>query len=152
MERESALDELRAATGALVHEITGQELGPVGLVVDYARPDAPEVEVPLDPARDAVENMKRYFRRYRKDRGAAHTILERHETLRDQLVAGEDGSAKGEEEKKGEGEERKEGEEEREGERKRRKKRKKRRRRKEKKRKEKRRERRKKRRGRKRST
>jgi outer membrane protein assembly factor BamB/mono/diheme cytochrome c family protein len=40
LERESALDELRAATGALVHEITGQELGPVGLVVDYARRDA----------------------------------------------------------------------------------------------------------------
>ena len=50
-------------------------------VVDYAQAEAPEIEVPLDPSLDPVENMKRYFRLYRKYRDATDTILERYELL-----------------------------------------------------------------------
>ncbi|MGB0588940.1 MAG: NFACT RNA binding domain-containing protein [Myxococcota bacterium] len=50
-------------------------------VMDYMQPGAPEVDVALDPALDPVENMQRYFRRYRKFRDATDTILERYELL-----------------------------------------------------------------------
>lgn len=53
-------------------------------VVDYSQPDAPEVDIPLDPALDAVENMQQYFRRYRKYRGALNVILKRHTALGEQ--------------------------------------------------------------------
>ena len=50
-------------------------------VMDYMQPGAPQVDVTLDPALDPVENMQRYFRRYRKFRDATDTILERYELL-----------------------------------------------------------------------
>jgi predicted ribosome quality control (RQC) complex YloA/Tae2 family protein len=50
-------------------------------LMDYMQADAPEVEVPLEPSLDPVENMQRYFRLYRKYRDATDTILERYELL-----------------------------------------------------------------------
>ena len=50
-------------------------------LVDYMQPEAPQVEIALDPSLDPVQNMQRYFRLYRKFRDATDTILERYELL-----------------------------------------------------------------------
>lgn len=50
-------------------------------VFDYLDPSGANISIALDPALDPVENMQRYFRRYRKYRDATDTILERYEAL-----------------------------------------------------------------------
>jgi len=60
---------------------------------DWSREGAPEVWIPLDPARSAVENMRRYFQRYRKATRAAAPIAARRAEARDELRRLEDARA-----------------------------------------------------------
>jgi len=53
--------------------------------VDYYAPDLPRVVIPLDPARDPLQNIERYFQRYRKAQRAVPVILERAERVRGEI-------------------------------------------------------------------
>jgi predicted ribosome quality control (RQC) complex YloA/Tae2 family protein len=59
-------------------------------VVDYYAADLPRVVIPLDPARDPLQNIERYFRRYRKAQRAVPVILERVERVRLEISRLED--------------------------------------------------------------
>ncbi|MEC9073288.1 MAG: NFACT family protein, partial [Myxococcota bacterium] len=51
-------------------------------VQDYMDPEGGMVVIPLDPSMDAVANMERYFKRYRRFRDASDGIGERHHAAR----------------------------------------------------------------------
>ncbi len=59
-------------------------------VVDYYAADLPRVMIPLDPARDPLQNIERYFQRYRKAQRAIPLILERADRVRQEISRLED--------------------------------------------------------------
>ncbi|MDP6944670.1 MAG: NFACT family protein, partial [Myxococcota bacterium] len=71
---------LKGALGRIQKGATSVQL------VDYTHTDGPLVDIPLEPALDPVENMQRYFRRYRKYRQARDTIAARLGQLTERLA------------------------------------------------------------------
>jgi len=53
--------------------------------VNYYDPETPEIEIPLDPAKTAVENAQDYFKRYRRYKRGAAQIARRLEDAEAEL-------------------------------------------------------------------
>ncbi|MDW8106597.1 MAG: NFACT RNA binding domain-containing protein [Armatimonadota bacterium] len=68
----------------------GHSLPPDATVLhapDYTQPDAPLIEIPLDPTKSLAENAERYFQKARRARESRSELQARLERLRDELTA-----------------------------------------------------------------
>jgi predicted ribosome quality control (RQC) complex YloA/Tae2 family protein len=93
--RQSALANVREAAGQAAHAPKWQLYGelilafgqhePSGIKVleapDYTQPDAPIIQIPLDPEKTPTENAERYFRKARRAKENQQGLLARQQRL-----------------------------------------------------------------------